>query len=130
MLNFSSDFIQNISEIINKIDNNSNVFYFSQPLFMIKKHKYVDTIFYKCTTNFFNKNLKHSLNECNYNEEGFLEAVYFKRLINLKKEKIKSSYPFYKGIAGTTGKKIINNKYLLRNFLSKTGFLCYELFND
>jgi len=118
--------INNIDVIMPIIYNKVNVFFFYHPPIIRTLRTYVCTIFYKTSLEFYKKNLEDSINECNEEENGFLESVFYRRLINLKKTSLFVSFPIFSGIAGTTGKGIYNGYFKFRNVLTQVGLMCYS----
>lgn len=122
--------IDNLDSVFKKIESYQNVFYFYQPFSFFKKHKYAVTIFYKCSIDFYKKHLYNSLLYCNYTKSGFLEAIFYEKLKKLNKKSISVDFMYHSGIAGTTGKELVNNKFLIRNLLSKLRLLCFSFKDD
>jgi hypothetical protein len=118
--------INNIDFMMKLIHNRANVFFFYHPPIIRKLKPYVCTIFYKTSLDFYEKYLKDSIKDCNEQKSDFLESVFFRRLINLKKVSIFVPFPLFSGVAGTTGKGIYNGYFILRNMLAKTGLMCYS----
>lgn len=118
--------IDNIDVIIPIIYNKVNVFFFYHPPIIRALKTYVCTIFYKTSLEFYKNNLEDSINDCNETESGFLESIFYRRLVNLKKISVFVSFPCFSGVAGTTGKSIYNGYFKIRNVLSKVGYMCYS----
>ena len=122
-------FFDNIDEVMSKIYNKKNIFYYYHPPFVREIFSFVSTIFYKTSIEFYKEHLENSIEECNNDVSGFLESVFFRKLRNIDKAAICSEFPHWSGIAGTSGKSLYNNHFKIRNTLSQLGFLAYE-FSD
>lgn len=119
-------FLDNIDEIIPKIYNKKNIFYLYEPSIIPNKNKFVCTIFYKTSVDFYKKYLAESIHECQKNPHGMLEAIFYRKLSKIKKTSVYTEFPHFSGLAGTTGKNIKNRYYFARNIFSKLGLLCYS----
>lgn len=119
-------FFKNINSILPFISNKSNVFFFYYPPIVRRIKPFVCTIFYKTSIKFYKENFENTLNQHNKQLSGYAESVFYRNIINLNKSKLCVDYPFFYGLAGTTGKQILNQYYQIRNFLSKNGLMCYE----
>lgn len=117
--------ITNLHSVLSKVNHLRNFFFFDNPVHFNLNKKYVCTIIYRCETEFFIKNFSETMEECGYHKKGFLESIFYRRLAPLKKKGVRVQFPYYTGISGVTGEKIINSKYFLRNILSKAGVLCH-----
>jgi hypothetical protein len=117
--------IKNISCILRSIGAHDNVFYFDNPPSIGLGGRFVATIFYKTQNDFFLKHFGDASAECGYHKDGFLEAIFYRRLVKLKKNRCFVPFPRYEGVSGTTGKPLVNRYYLVRNLISRIGGLCY-----
>ena len=117
--------IKNISSILRSIGAHDNVFYYDNPPSINLGGRFVSTIFYKTQNDFFLKHFGDASAECGYHKDGLLEAIFYRRLVNLKKNRCFVPFPCYEGVAGTTGKALVNRYYLARNLISRIGGLCY-----
>lgn len=119
-------FLDNIDALMPVINNKTNVFYFYYPPLIRLIKPFVCTIVYKTSINFYKSFLEESICEHTTAINGYAESVFYKRLINLNKSRIKIEFPHFSGLAGTTGKSINNQYYKLRNILAKLGYICYS----
>ena len=101
------------------------VFFFYYPFPVRNFKKFALSIFYKTTIDFYKTNIFESIVYHSKDTSGLMESVLFKQVIGLNKKAIKVPFPFFSGISGTTGKKIRNQYYFLRNICSKFGFMAY-----
>ena len=122
-------FFDNVDEVMSKIYNKKNIFYYYHPPFVRKIFSFVCTIFYKTSIEFYKEYLENSIEECNNDVSGYLESVFFRKLSNIDKTAIFCEFPHWSGIAGTSGKSLYNNHFKIRNTLCQLGFLAYE-FSD
>lgn len=118
--------IDNIDVIMPIIYNKVNVFFFYHPPIIRILKTYVCTIFYKTSLEFYKNNLEDSINDCDEQKKEFLESVFYSRLINLNKTSVFVNFPYFSGVAGTTGKGIYNGYFKLRNLFTQIGFMCYS----
>lgn len=117
--------IKNIAAILRSIEPLDNVFYFDNPPSIGLGGRFVATIFYKARNDFFLKYFGDASADCGYHKDGFLEAIFYRRLVNLKKRRCFVPFPYYEGVSGTTGVPLVNRHYLVRNLISRVGGLCY-----
>lgn len=110
-------FIKNINKIL---ENSKKDNYF----FSVGK-KHCVTLFFKCSVEFYKKNLFGAGKECNERKSIHLENVFYDKLIMHKK--ILScfvEYPLYEGSSGTNNEIYKNGlKWFIRNLQLKMGFL-------
>jgi hypothetical protein len=116
----------NAHEVISKITEQN--FFFNYNIWPLSiKSPFTCTIFYKTSLDFYKSYLLDSISECSHDEYGFLESVFYRRLAKIReKKRVKIPFPFFSGIAGTTGAPIDNRHYYLRNCISSIGLLAFE----
>ena len=117
--------IKNLSSIVEAIRANNNVFYFDNLPALRLGGRFVATIFYKVQTDFFLKHFDDASSECGYHQDGFLESIFYRRLVKLQRRRCFAPFPYYEGVSGTTGKALVNRHYWIRNVMSRFGGLCY-----
>lgn len=117
--------IKNLKAIVRSIDRFDNVFYFDNPPSIGLGGRFVATIFYKAQNDFFLKHFGDASADCGYHTDGFLEAIFYRRLVKLKKRRCFPPFPHYEGVSGTTGKDLVNRRFFVRNLMSRLGGLCY-----
>lgn len=113
---------ENIENIIVNFKQ-KNIFYHYNTWPINIRSPFVMTIFYKCSLDFYREIMSGAIDDCSNDVRGYIESVYYRLLKKEKSERIYIEYPFFTGIAGTTGGQISNDYYLLRNYASKFGFL-------
>jgi hypothetical protein len=118
--------ISNIKVIIDKIQKYQNVFFFNSPPFVPGVGRFASTILYKCSVDFFREVFDGAQDECSYEVEGYLEAVFFRRLVALRRKRRFVAFPWYNAVSGTTGRKAINRRYVIRDVASRFGLLCWS----
>lgn len=118
--------LNNIDKIMPNICNEKNIFYFYEPSIIPNKNKFVCTIFFKSSLEFYKKYLENSILECEKETHGILESIFYRKLSKIKTKRIFVEFPHFKGIASTTGNNIKNRYFFARNISSKSGLLCYS----
>jgi hypothetical protein len=116
----------NASDILPKIASYNTFFVNYHPRFIRKLYPYTATIFYKTSNDFFRKYLSDCGSECNNDLSGYLESVFFRRLIGLKRNNLLVPYAYFSGISGVTGSAIIDQHLRKRKILSSLGFLSFS----
>lgn len=119
-------FFDNFEEVITDIHEFENVFYFYYPPLLRNYKSFISTIFYKTTLNFYKKNIYNSMHMHSKSTSGLLESVFFQNLKGIPKKSIATTFPIYSGTSGTTGKKMMNRHYALRNACSKMKLMAYS----
>lgn len=119
-------YFDNIKDIIPRIENEKNVFFFYYPFPVRKLKKFVMSIFYKTSLEFYKKNIQNSITKHSKSLSGLMESVLYSEIIKLKKEPLYIPFPHFSGISGTTGKRIMNQYFIFRYFCSKFGLVAYR----
>jgi len=113
-------FIKNINNILeySKKDN----YFFSVG------NNHCVTLFFKCSVIFYKNTLLNAYMACDEKNGIFLENVFYDSVKMHKKEvHCFNDYPYYDGVAGTTGKKYGNKiKWLFRQIQIKLNLLCIK----
>jgi hypothetical protein len=117
--------IKNLGSIVGATRSKNNVFYFDNPPALRLGGRFVATIFYKVQTDFFLKHFDSASSECGYHQDGFLESIFYRRLVKLQRRRCFAPFPYYEGVSGTTGKQLVNRHFWIRNVMSRLGGLCY-----
>ncbi|MCC5610832.1 hypothetical protein LC612_29825 [Nostoc sp. CHAB 5834] len=117
--------VKNLSSIVSATQSDNNVFYFDNPPALRLGGRFVATIFYKVQTDFFLTHFDGASSECGYRLDGFLESIFYRRLVELQRWRCFAPFPLYEGVSGTTGKPLVNRHYWIRNVVSRLGGLCY-----
>ncbi len=117
--------ITNAKKVIPKLRNYDTFFVNYHPYFVRNFFPYTSTVFYKSSVDFFEKHLIDCKKECSNEVDGYLESVFYRRLMSLKKRYLSFPYPFFNGISGVTSQELVNNHLLIRRFLSASGFLSF-----
>jgi hypothetical protein len=118
--------ISNINEIVYRIGRKRNVFFFDNPPLFPIAGQFVSTIFYKSDVNFFLDVFKGAESECSYDVDGYLEAVFFRRLVKRRKFRCYVPFPWYNAVSGTTGREAVNRHYRKRKMAALLGVLCWS----
>jgi hypothetical protein len=110
-------FIKNINKILKKSCEQN---YF----FSVGKDHCV-TLFFKCSVEFYKKNLIGAGRLCNELKGTYLEEIFFHKLIGISSEISRIyEYPIYDGMSGTNAIQYKNGlKWFIRNLQLKLGFL-------
>lgn len=116
-------FLENFEMVLSTIVNCNNVFFYYHPSLLRKYRPFVCTAFYKSSIEFYNKNIRERTGECNQTVHGQLESVFYRSLAGLKYSSLKSEFPYFSCISGTTGELMTNRYFRIRNALSKSGLL-------
>lgn len=119
-------FFDNIDEILPKISNEENVFFYYYPFPIRNLKAFVMSIFYKTSLEFYKKNIMNSITKHSKDVSGLMESVLYQQLSPLKKESLYLPFPYFSGISGTTGKKIRNQYIVFRNICSRLGLIAYR----
>lgn len=119
-------FFDNFDEVITNIHEVDNVFYFYYPPLLRNYKSFVATIFYKTTLDFYKQHIYGAMHMHSKSTSGLLESIFYKKLKNLPKKSISVVFPIYSGTSGTTGKKMMNRQYTLRNICSKIKLMAYS----
>ncbi len=119
-------YFDNIDEVFPIVNEYDNVFFFYYPEPVRNIKKFVMSIFYKTSLDFYNRNLKDSIVYHNKEVSGYMESVLYRQLRYLPKKSIYVSYPHFSGTSGTTGKSIQNQYVIFRNICSKIGTMAYS----
>ena len=114
--------VKNLKDVISRTETYRSFFYRYNPSFFGENKRFVCTIFYKCSLDFYKDKIAQGIFECSDNPKGFLEAVFYRRTTGLSLQAI-SCFPWFSGIGGTHGKATSNKYYRVRKFLSMLGFL-------
>lgn len=120
-------YFDNIESILPHLVNEDNVFFYYYPFPIKKIKRFVMSIFYKCSLEFYRMNIFPAMNEHDKNTEGLLESVFYRRIQLLKHTALYVDYPHFSGVSGTTGKQIRNQYYLFRKVCSHLGLLAYRI---
>jgi hypothetical protein len=118
--------ISNLDRIVMQFEKGDNLFYFDNPPFLPLGGRFVSTIFYKSSLDFFERHFVGAELECSYEQDGYLEAIFYRRLVNLNRKRERVPFPYYEGISGTTGKPLVNRRFVIRDFASRLGLLCFS----
>lgn len=115
----------NAKQVVSKMDQ-SNIFFQYNPKSLFFLNHFVMTIFYKTSVEFYKENLAICIETCAHSQEGFLETLFYNKLIVMRENKMYLPFPKFHGVAGTTGREIANNYYLARNCFSHLGRLAFS----
>lgn len=118
--------ITNLNVIIPALDRCKNVFFYDNPAIVSNDRKWVSSIFFKVTPEFYMKHLLDSDLYCGHDTFGYLERVYYNKLAMLKASSIRVAFPYFHAISGTTGLPAKNKWHFVRSVLCHLGFLCFE----
>lgn len=119
-------YFDNIDLIMPQINNKSNIFFFYYPYIVKSIKPFVCTIFYKTTIEFYKTHFENSICEHSTEIKGYAESVFYRNIVNLDKSSVYVEFPHFSGLAGTTGKQILNQYFQFRNICSKLGLMCYD----
>lgn len=115
--------VENLGAILGQIRDLSNVFYHFHPPLIRRLRPFVITSFYKLSVSAYEQYFTGCLADCGPDVDGYLEAVFFRRIHTAKLKRLRVEFPHFSGIGGTLGLPISNRYYWARDAMSRAGLL-------
>lgn len=115
----------NAPAVLPKLSKLNTFFINYHPFFTRNTHSFTNTILYKSSVQFFRDHLEDCGEECSKDVDGYLESVFFRRVMALPRTNLSIPYPRFQGTGGGTGKPLVERHVRKRQILSYLGLLAF-----